>query len=517
MPMLVILLAAPPRADQAAPAEPSTLAWLLSPDGLSVTRQGSSAPALMPRADSVVAVVPAPAIAWHRPTAPRAPAARLRAALGGVLEEQLLTDDDDTHLALAPRVVAGAPVWVAALHKPWLTGQLAALAAAGLVVDRLVPALAPMLTADGATVPGGPAAAPDAATGVAESAQSPLNGLPASPSDLSPTGHIFLGAGTDEVVEAAGTDTPWLAWADADGALCLPLNGALARALQPRWQARGTRFSATPAAAAAAEAWLGGPVAVRSEAEQALAAVRTRWNLLQFDLAPKHRGSMALGKLGRQLLSPAWRPARLGLLALVVLQVLGLNMMAWQQARSLAGQRAEMDALLRSAHPQVRAVLDAPLQMQRETAALRVAAGVPGDEDFEPLLAAAAAAWPDGMPPAAQLRFETGRLSLPATGWAPPQVDQLRARLRLGGWAVDNTDGRLVIRRAEEGAAPAGRSAATGAGDASRVAASAKGILSGDPSPAEAGSALAAETDIALAALAADRSSPSPLVAARQP
>lgn len=465
MSMLVILLAAPPRAETAAPADASTLAWLLSADGLAVTRQGPSAPALMPRADSVVAVVPATAIAWHRPTAPRAPTARLRAALGGVLEEQLLTDDDDTHLALAPRVVAGAPVWVAALHKPWLTGQLAALAAAGLVVDRLVPALAPLLAADGATVPGRPGAVPTSAAGVTDAPLAPLDGLPATPADLAPTGHVFLDAGAD------GADAPWLAWADADGALCLPLTGALARSLQPRWQARGTQFSATPAAAAATEAWLGGPVAVRSEADQALAAVRTRWNLLQFDLAPQHRGSMALGKLGRQLLSPAWRPARLGLLALLLLQVVGLNVMAWQQSRSLAGQRAEMEALLRTAHPQVRAVLDAPVQMQRETAALRVAAGVPGDEDFEPLLAAAAAAWPDGVPPAAQLRFETGRLSLPATGWAPPQVDQLRARLRLGGWALDNTEGRLVIRRADEGAAPASRPAAALAGEATRVAA----------------------------------------------
>ena len=61
--------------------------------------------------------------------------------------------------------------------------------------------------------------------------------------------------------------------------------------------------------------------------------------------------------------------------------------------------------------------------------------------------------------------------AVPATGWAPPQVDQLRARLRLGGWALDNTEGRLVIRRADEGAAPASRPAAALAGEATRVAA----------------------------------------------
>jgi len=79
---------------------------------------------------------------------------------------------------------------------------------------------------------------------------------------------------------------------------------------------------------------------------------------------------------------------------------------------------------------------------------------VPGDEDFEPLLAAAAAAWPDGQPPAAQLRFEPGRLSLGAAGWPPPQIEQLRQRLKPGGWAVDHTEGRLVIHRAPPQSAP---------------------------------------------------------------
>ena len=432
MSLLVILLPAPPRADTAGAApvgappagDLALVNWLLSPEGMTLARQGSTAPALCPRADSVVAVVPAGAIAWHRPLAPRAPANRLRAALGGVLEEQLLTDDDDVHLALAPQATPGAPAWVAALHKPWLIGQLAALAAGGLVVDRLVPALAPVLATAAAAAPAG-APAPD--------------------------GHFFM-ADAD-----SAPATPWLALADANSALCLPLAGGLARALLPGWAAAGVHFSATPAAAAAAEQWLGAPVAVRSEAEQALAAVRSRWNLLQFDLTPRHRGSLALGKLGRRLLSPAWRPARLGLLALLVLQVLGLNVMAWQQDRALTDQRAAMDALLRGSHPQVRAVLDAPLQMQRETAALRVAAGMPADDDFEPLLAATAAAWPDGQPPPQQLRFEPGRLSLPAAGWAPPQLDPLRGRLQPGGWANEQVEGRLVIRRAGgagEAAAP---------------------------------------------------------------
>ena len=419
MALLVILLPLPPPADAVAATESAPLTWLLSPDGLALTRQGESVPALCPKADSVVVVLPANSAAWHHPNAPRAPANRLRAALGGMLEEQLLADDEQVHLALAPRVQPGAPVWVAAVHKPWLVAQLAALTAAGLVVDRLVPALAPVLLPEGATVEASASAA---------------------------TGHFFSTAAAD-----GAADADWLALSDADGALCLPLAGALARTLQARWSARGALFAATPAAAAAAERWLGAPVAVRSSAELALAAVRTPWNLLQFDLAPQHRSSLALGKLGRQLLSPAWAQARWGLAALVILQLLGINVMAWQEQHALTEKRRAMEGLLRSSHPQVRAVLDAPLQMQRETAALRLAAGVPGDEDFEPLLAAAAAAWPDGLAPPAQLRFETGRLSLPAASLPPAQTEQLRARLQPAGWALDNSEDRLVIHRTELG------------------------------------------------------------------
>jgi general secretion pathway protein L len=425
MTLLVILLPAPPRADAPPPAEPAALDWLLSPDGLAVGQRGRGAAAALPAADNVVAVAPPDAVAWHHPVCPRAPANRLRAALGGVLEEHLLAEDDEVHLALAPRPVAGAPVWVAALHKPWLQAQLGQLAAAGRVVDRLVPALAP---------------------------------LPDASADAPPSGHFHHGP--DSAAEGDDSQALQLAWSDADGASNLPLAGGLARCLLPLWLARSASWSATPAAAAAAERWLGAPVAVRTDADMALAAVRTPWNLLQFDLAPRHRGSLAAGKLWRTLMGPAWAPARWGVAALVLVQLIGLNALAWQQRSALEQQRAAQESLLRSAHPQVRAVLDAPLQMQRETAALRSAAGVPGDDDFETLLAAAAAAWPDGQPPAAQMRFEPGRLSLPGAGWPAPQVDALRQRLASLGWGLDQSDGRLVIRKADPSVAAAGPSTA---------------------------------------------------------
>ena len=107
-----------------------------------------------------------------------------------------------------------------------------------------------------------------------------------------------------------------------------------------------------------------------------------------------------------------------------------------------------MNTLLLAAHPQVRAVLDAPLQMQRETEDLRAAAGRPGDTDLEALLGAAAAAWPDGQGPVQTVRFEPGRLTLAAPGWTPQQLAQFQERLRPAGLAAELAEGRVTLSRA---------------------------------------------------------------------
>jgi general secretion pathway protein L len=126
----------------------------------------------------------------------------------------------------------------------------------------------------------------------------------------------------------------------------------------------------------------------------------------------------------------------------------GLNAWAWQQRSAIAAAQAEQEALLRATYPKLRTVLDAPLQMRRETEVLRAAAGRAGDSDLEELLGAAASAWPEGIGPVQTLRFEPGRLTLAAVGWSEPQGEQFRDRLRPGGWAVDSADGRLMLSRA---------------------------------------------------------------------
>jgi general secretion pathway protein L len=383
--------------------------YAASPDGLFLQAEGQGPAVLLPKADNVVAVVADTDIGWHRITLPKAPASRLRAALTGVLEEAVLEDIDVTHLAVAPGAVPGQPTWVAALNRPWLRAQLAALEKGGVFVDRVVPSAWP---------------------------------------DDPPSGHF---AETDDAHEGSAQGVT-LTWSHPDGVATLRLHGGLARAVVPLPAPPGTRWSATPGAASAAEQWLGTTVNVMPPAQRLLQAARTLWNLRQFDLARRSRGIRALRDGMRRMLSPAWRPVRIGLAALVVAQIVGLNLWAWHQNAAGRAKREAMVKLLQATFPQVRAVIDAPIQLRREVETMRAKAGKPNDTDFEPMLQAAASAWPQAAP-VDRLRYEPGKLTLAAANWAPPQIEEFRARLRPAGWlVVASGDGQLSLSRAPDGA-----------------------------------------------------------------
>jgi general secretion pathway protein L len=262
-----------------------------------------------------------------------------------------------------------------------------------------------------------------------------------------PLGHFSAPSGDDASAPMQ------LTWSDAKGVVCMSVSGALAKQMLPQWTAQPARWTAHPAVAAPAERWLGGTVTVLSDEQRLLRAMRSLWNLLQFDIAPRHRGTVALRDALRRFRSAGWRPVRWGLAALVALQVVGLNLWAWHQERLITAKRAAMVSLLRDAHPQVRAVLDAPAQMQRETDLLRAAAGKPGEGDLESLLGAAASAWPAGQAPLQTLKFDNGRLMFAAVGWSDSQIAEFRGQLGAGGWTVAQEGSALTISRPSAGLA----------------------------------------------------------------
>jgi general secretion pathway protein L len=269
--------------------------------------------------------------------------------------------------------------------------------------------------------------------------------------DDPPAGHFA------EADDDAGSHNPGIVlhWSHTDGVAGIRLQGGLARALVPNPAPAGTRWSATPGAAAAAEQWLSAPVNVMQPGHRLLQAARSLWNLRQFDLARRTRSARALRDSLRQFLSPAWRPVRWGFAVLLVAQIVGLNAWAWHQRAAVDAKRVAIQSLVKAAYPRVSALdvqRDAAAVMQREAQALRTQAGKPGESDFETLLQAAAAAWPADRPPVANLRFEPGKLTLSANGWNDAQVQQFRSQLQPAGWQVDAAEGRLSLSRARTGA-----------------------------------------------------------------
>lgn len=415
--MTVLLVQIPPRPrlqarGQTAPGAAGTAAdygYVLSRDGITIDSTGECPAALLPKAQQVIAVLADADVAWHAITLPKAPASRLALALSGVLEEALLDDAESTHLAVAPEAVAGEKTWVAAVHRPWLREHLAALEKAQVGVDRVVP-----------------------------------NSWPDEPA----SGHFWHAedsAGSSQANDAAAVQ---LTWSHPQGVAVLPLQGGLAKAVLPAASHVDMRWTSTAAAAPDAERWLGAPVTVLSPGQRSLHATRTLWNLRQFDLVRTRRGSRWLRDAWRQCLGPQWRPARIGLTALVAVQLLGLNLWASHLKDRVQSQRKQLASILQAEFPQVRAVLDAPVQMEREVQALRLRAGQASSSDLEPLLAAAASAWPTDQGPAQDLRYEAGQLSLAAAGFSPAHLEQFASALRGGGWRVQAQDGRVQLRPA---------------------------------------------------------------------
>jgi general secretion pathway protein L len=372
--------------------------YALTPDGRQIVREGREPASRLPQADSVVAVVAESDVSWRRVELPRA-GRQMRAALAGKLEEVLLDEPETLHFALEPDAAAGDTAWVAITSRPWLAEHLAELDAAHIFVDRVAPLSWP---------------------------------------DELPRGHFF----------ESGNDGIALRWSHVDGVATLPLEGSLARQFFSPGLVHAAQWTATPAVATRAERWLGTTVTVLTPAQRALAVVDNAWNLRQFDLAPRARGVRALRLVSRALMRKPWQPVRHGVVALLVVQLLGLNLWAWHQNREIAARREAITATLTGAFPQVRAILDAPVQMQKQLDLLRASAGSIGDQDFEALLGAAAMAWPADRPPTDALAFEPGRLTVSAQGWSPPQIENFRTQLQSDGWQLDTSDGKLTISRA---------------------------------------------------------------------
>jgi len=348
-----------------------------------------------------IAVVPATALSWHRvewPRGIRATSLRLRAALEGLLEEHLLDEPEMMHFTVEPGARAGALTWVAVCDRQWLRSYLTALEAHGLAITRIVPEVAPE----------------------------------------SPAALYVMRAQDLEVIVARSPR----------GVMTLPL-APESLPLMPAWPDDALCF-VEPAMTAQAERLLQRPLVLQTAAERWLQAAQSPWNLAQFDLAQTGR-ARAIQRLARSasqwMYAPQWRPVRWGAALLVMVNLIGLNAWAWVERAAIDRQRAQVRQILTATFPQVAVVVDAPLQMAREVAALRQATATPGHDDLETLLGALAGAVPDRT--VTGLDYARSTLRIQGLGWTAADLASAQPALRAQGLSATLQGSDLVMRAQE--------------------------------------------------------------------
>lgn len=383
---------------------------VLSTDGQTVNAHASVPLALLPAThDDVVALVPAQALSWHQVKLPQGSLprtlggeranARLRSILEGVLEDQLLDDPAQMHLALQPQASTTAPVWVAACDRTWLSHALNVLAQAGHVVTRIVPEFTPQALQDVMVVTG-EADAPRVAG---------LRHLP--------------GEGADSALLVTGLTSQTLLW--------LTGPGTLPQDTPSHPPSEWPTVVAEPAVAAVAERLFQRPVVLVQHAERLLQAAQSPWDLAQFDLAHAARDrrwasvAQAFIQFGR---APHWRIARIALVAVVLVNLIGLNAFALREQAALNAKRQAVRAVLQDTFPKVPVVVDAPVQMASEVAALQRASGTASGTDMETILASFSAVAPAEYAPVA-IEYTANELRLKGPGVADEAavVAQLKA------------------------------------------------------------------------------------------
>ena len=376
-----------------------------------------------PVGDATVLVVPGAALSWHRVSLPpgllgrsgqpRNPA-KLRAVLEGLLEDQLLDEPAQLHLALQARSDAAGPHWVAVCQRSWLRGVLDTLARAGHSVQRIVPEWAPSVSENNG---------PELNAGDAVNAPRP----------------IWI---------TGDEDTAELVWTDTEGVHRRSLVGVTHSAsgiptalLLPAGWAEAGPLVAEPACAALAERLLGREVSVQPRAQRLQACALADWDLASDEFAGRNARLRRVTAAALSLWqSPAWRPARWALGALCLVQVAGLNAQAWQAREALAARRSAVEAVLLDTFPDTPVVVDARLQMQRAVDTLGPGSGQAQSRDLERILEALGAVLPADNAPIA-MDFVAGELRISPSGANPPPGEGLQARgyrLRQDGprWVV---------------------------------------------------------------------------------
>lgn len=400
---------------RANPAPAGVAAWeydyVVQRDDLQTVTHGRSVAALLPvaaRGTEVVLVLPAQAVSWHVLALPakvsatvlslRTEPQRVRAVLSGAMEELLLDDAADLHMAAFPGPDGDGSIWVAVCARAELQAALTALEAAGHAVGRIV--------------------------------------AQAEPSD----------PGSVLAQFSAALEPAQLALCTVKGVTVLPLGEAAVSLLQ---ESAGLDVVAEPSVMGAVEKALGVPVRAQTLQQSMLRAAQSRRNLAQLEFSPSRSGR-ALKRFGSawQTLryAPQWRPVRWGLAALLLTQIVALNAAAYRQQTLLTQKRAGIESVLAQTFPNVPVIVNAPVQMQREVGVLAQSRGAV-DADVARVLTAVGSATGNAKS-ITSIDLSAGALRLKAA-WSDADAAAVNAALSAQGWTAGLQGDVLLLQRKE--------------------------------------------------------------------
>jgi general secretion pathway protein L len=367
--------------------------WVLREPKGRVLSSGNANFADMPAADRVDVVVPASRVLFTRVNLPPANAAKTRQLLPFAIEDKLLSNPESIH-AVAGTREANGDTPVAVVDKSWVNQIMARFAEAKILPQSLVPETTlPPLPHDGWSMVW------DGARGFVRTGE--MSGL-------------SLDGGDD--------GAPPLA-------LTLTLDEARAKNLAPQ---KIVLLSPDTGIQPDLSRWsevLGLPVVAGGTWSNAHANPQAHGiNLLQGDLASSGNlsGAMRLAK-----------PLAIFAASIVALHV-GATAIDWgilkQQKTSLQNGMVER---FKKVFPESKVIVDAPLQMSRNLADLRRAAGVSDASDFLPLLAAYSGVV-TSIPNAktTTMQYEKGRLQVDVSLPDAQAADTLRGKLQAAKLSV---------------------------------------------------------------------------------
>lgn len=383
--MSLLLIELLHRPAEGSPSVDGACHYALTRDGITASSTGTSPLSMMPLADQIVLVVPPGALSWHEVHLPKLPANKVLIATQALLEEELLQDTDQVHIAFMPGHALGQAgrCWVAACDRSWLTqGVRAVESTLGRPVSRLAPLLCP-------------------------------------------------GTTTTVVAMSAGAEPRWFQTSE-HGVFTWPLGQTPIQQLPA-----DARCLAEAALATQASEVSQNPALWTITTREALLmqALSNDWDLAQHDLqrsAGQQRRDRWRRALEQRLWHPQWRWARRGVVALLAIHLLGFNLYAWMEHSSTQNLRQDMNALLQRSFPQVSLVVDAPAQMRRQVQELATLKGQAPVGELQRLLQFAGQS--SGALNAQGLDYSGQRLTLRAAApdaarWPQVQQQALQAGL----------------------------------------------------------------------------------------